>query len=662
MVFDLREPQELTAFVLQGDNNDLFHIEGSTDGSAWIPLWTTPIVQRPGLQLQEESVHTPPIRFIKLRATGGDDFVSVSEVAAYCQRPEDWRSTFTTVVGNPRLAPVELREGAGATAWLWLWGALLFTATVLTTVLNLRRTPRPCSTWLPELRQHLKQTYLTLDHRTLGLFRIALGLLLFCDLHYWIQSFDLVLSSKGLLASRELILGTDPLSSFTLLRWNSADWITWAFITVSFLAYAAFMAGYRTRAAQILTWACAISLHNAVPLLNNSGHMVMRIVLTWTLLLPLGERFSMDAVLRTKSGKSAPSNSFTSALALILPLQLSAIYFFNVLHKFDDTWLNGSFLSIIMQDPSITTAVGLHVVEWLPMWIVSAGTLLTLAVEAAAPFLLLSPIWPKHCRTVAVSALFILHLGIALCMKLAIFSGAMICFLILMLPGRVGEKIIGWLARPFRRELSDQVASKSQIDTPGETPAWTRAGKALVTTLFLTLFGAASVSQLIRENEPLSLWFPHRPIPPLQRILTTLNTYQGWCMFATCGNRSFPAVFETLVVEAIDVHGHRIDLLRSIFADREIAPPADLNSPPIEAHNEQWRLYNRRVTEQNPAILTGLADYLHNFPYTRFNLTPPIRIEAYARHQPVFSPAKGYPPLVIRRDVAQLSRLIAPSP
>lgn len=658
VIFDLGTTRELTGFALQGDNNDRFYVEVSLDGVRWSGVWAVPTVSKEGLQVREMSGPPSAARFVRLSASAGDDFVSVSELAAFCQKPERWRASFSTVSGSPRIASVERRQGAGATFWLWLWGGLLALATVIVATRLLSRETRADSRWLADVRRYLTNTYLTLDRRTLALFRISIGILLFGDLLVWILNFDLILSTAGLLSPRHLVLGDDPFTSFTLLRWSPNDWSTWTLIAIAALSYGAFTVGYCTRSAQILTWLCALSLHNAAPMLNNSGHMVMRLLLTWTLLLPLGDRFSLDSVRRTSHPQTGQPDRFTSVFALILTIQLCAIYLFNVLHKFDDTWLDGSFLSLIMQDPSITTAFGVRVAEFAPAWVLSMVTVMTLAIEAAGPFLLLSPIYPRHCRAIAIVTLIILHLGIALMMKLAVFSSAMTCFLILMLPGAAAQRIVECFERLVRRVPVKSAPAEPNIiaSERGDTRTWDSLGRAAATTVFVTLFGVASLSQLIRENEPLSSWFKHRPIQPLQRILTALNTYQGWCMFATCGNRSFPATRATLVIEAIDARGVRIDLMRSIVAGTRVAPPVDLMTPPTEPTSDLWRIYDRRIMERNPAILRGLIRYLRSSGYTQFSMTAPIELESYVRHQPLRAPAIGRLPLVIRRDAPDLAK------
>jgi hypothetical protein len=41
--FDLRETRTLQYFLLQGDDNDSYRIEGSLDGARWVLLWEAPV-------------------------------------------------------------------------------------------------------------------------------------------------------------------------------------------------------------------------------------------------------------------------------------------------------------------------------------------------------------------------------------------------------------------------------------------------------------------------------------------------------------------------------------------------------------------------------------------------------------------------------------------
>jgi hypothetical protein len=87
--FDMGRVQDLKAFVLQGDNNDEYVLEGSTDGLTYGPLWVAPATFV-GMGLRTRSVvleHPIQARYLRITGRGGDGFFSVSEVRALCKLP-----------------------------------------------------------------------------------------------------------------------------------------------------------------------------------------------------------------------------------------------------------------------------------------------------------------------------------------------------------------------------------------------------------------------------------------------------------------------------------------------------------------------------------------------------------------------------------------------
>ena len=164
--------------------------------------------------------------------------------------------------------------------------------------------------------------------------------------------------------------------------------------------------------------------------------------MVWTAFLPLGRRFSVDALrasLRARpdetpaelaAGVPPPDERQTTSLAALgLLLQLAVIYWFNFVHKSGPTWRDGTAVHYVLWQERIVT------------WLGAAGrgarsrssftkllTEGTLVIEASAPFLLLSPIFWRWTRFVAALLLFGLHVGIAPLVNLGIFSAAMIAF------------------------------------------------------------------------------------------------------------------------------------------------------------------------------------------------------------------------------------------
>jgi hypothetical protein len=94
---DLRQPRELRYFALQGDNNDTYSIEGSLDGLTYKQLWLAPITEV-GMGLRTRWValpNTETARYLRVRAVSGDSYYTLSELRAYCQKPNPWPLALT---------------------------------------------------------------------------------------------------------------------------------------------------------------------------------------------------------------------------------------------------------------------------------------------------------------------------------------------------------------------------------------------------------------------------------------------------------------------------------------------------------------------------------------------------------------------------------------
>jgi hypothetical protein len=87
--FDMGAVRELRGFVVQGDNNDEYVVEGSVDGLNYKPVWVAPATFV-GMGLRTRSTLIEPAiqaRYLRITGRGGDNFFSVSEVRAYCKLP-----------------------------------------------------------------------------------------------------------------------------------------------------------------------------------------------------------------------------------------------------------------------------------------------------------------------------------------------------------------------------------------------------------------------------------------------------------------------------------------------------------------------------------------------------------------------------------------------
>lgn len=135
-----------------------------------------------------------------------------------------------------------------------------------------------------------------IDLRTLALFRICLGLLVLADLG--IRAADLAAfhTDQGVLprADRLAIFGPDHWLSLADIGGGSMTAATTVFI-VDALAATALIAGFRARAAALVCWLFSAGLRIRMPLIVTGGDNLLTALLLWSVFLPIGARFSVDA-------------------------------------------------------------------------------------------------------------------------------------------------------------------------------------------------------------------------------------------------------------------------------------------------------------------------------------------------------------------------------
>jgi hypothetical protein len=292
-----------------------------------------------------------------------------------------------------------------------------------------------------------RQHYLTIDPRTLGLVRIALGTLLLVDLAKRSCVLSLFYTNDGLIPNHRVLWR--PFREFMLsflLPASGKYEVSLAFALIAGI-YLCFLVGYRTRLMHVLSWLSLVSLEVRVDLLSNGADFVFSDLVLWTVFLPLGRRFSLDALLTSLrcegdsdlealqrlSTTQRDTRPAVSLAVLAATLQLCVIYFFNAIHKTGATWRDGSAVYWLVHQERIVTSLGVMLREHLPLFGFRVLSYSTLAIELALPFLILSPWGRPWTRRLAVLSIIGLHTGIALLSNLGLFSPVMIVFALLLI-------------------------------------------------------------------------------------------------------------------------------------------------------------------------------------------------------------------------------------
>jgi predicted DCC family thiol-disulfide oxidoreductase YuxK len=299
--------------------------------------------------------------------------------------------------------------------------------------------------WGIAVRTRFVEHYMTLDARSLGLGRIVLAVVLLVDLIRRVPDITLFYSNQGLVPNHMMLWRppTQWMFSFFFVL-SLPDEVAFGFLLCG-LVYLGLLVGWHTRLMQVLALICVLSLHGRVTLMENGGDWMLGELAMWTAFLPLGRRFSIDALresLRRRnettsaelenraamsSSTQVPSVVTLAALALIL--QLANAYIFNAAHKGGVTWRQGTAVHYVLHQDRMVTWFAVFMRPYMSLWLSRVLSWSALATEAILPVLLLLPvayrqrIWTRRAAIIAVVAL---HTGFQCFINLGSFSWAMI--------------------------------------------------------------------------------------------------------------------------------------------------------------------------------------------------------------------------------------------
>ncbi len=300
---------------------------------------------------------------------------------------------------------------------------------------------------MQRIREWLIPRYFSMDPRSLGLFRIAYGTLLLVNLWWRYQDIDVWYTNEGLFPNHTLLWRPPSRYLFSFFFTLSSHGEARAGFIFCAFAFFGLLIGYKTKLFHALSLLCLVSVNSRISMLENGGDIVMNLLCLYTLFLPLGARFSVDAVLSslrnfeektpTDLANRAASDGTTQPVVRLVVftmiLQWTLIYFFNVIHKTGHSWLNGSAVHYTLHQDRLNTAAAVWIRENIPYPLLQALAYGTLVIEFTGMLMIASPFFQRWTRLIAVLMMPMLHAGFALCLDLGPFSYGMMCFFILLI-------------------------------------------------------------------------------------------------------------------------------------------------------------------------------------------------------------------------------------
>ncbi len=410
-----------------------------------------------------------------------------------------------------------------------------------------------CNATWEKFQKRIREIF-AIDFRALALFRIALGALILLDLaqrapYIWDHYTD-----RGLMPRAWAI--TQQLNSyrFSLHYFGGTVFYQSVLFAVAAVAAVSLVAGYRTRVAVLVSWVMLCSLQARNFMVLQGGDIYLRVMMFWAMFLPLGERFSVDAV---KRKRRVGEGRYFSVATCALMLQVCSVYLFTSLFKEGSEWHSDqTAVPMAMMLDHFASPLGLmlrpYIMYFKPM------TPVVVWFEFLCGFLLVFPVYTKYTRRIAVAGVVAMHFGFFLFMRLGLFPW--IC-----MAGMI----------PFFEMPKQWVWHETAVGAVKLTPALDWRAKVLV-MVSMVLAATWNIATLFQSEKQL---------PAILRAPTvSLNIDQKWNMFA-------PKPFSEdgwFVIAGTLVNGTPVDLFRKVVG------PVDFSKPEVIADmypNSLWRKY-----------------------------------------------------------------------
>jgi hypothetical protein len=393
------------------------------------------------------------------------------------------------------------------------------------------------------------------DRRALAAFRIAFGTLFVVDLALRSRYLGAFYTDAGVLPRAALEARHPAFAAISIHALSGDAWLQVLLFLAAGVAGVAVLVGYRTRLALVVSWILLVSLHARNPIVLNGGDSVLRRLTFWALFLPLGSRWSIDAVRRRTSPSDADAASDDSggvtdridgvltdrvagfATAALL-VQVVVVYATNAVVKYRaDIWPSGRAVRYVFSLEQFTVFVGDRLAAVPPL--LTAIDWLWLGLLTVSPLLLLLT---GRLRTLLAAAFAAGHLSMLATMQLGIFPLVAVAALLPFvhgeawdrldesgLPARVRRAYVTRVAGPLGTGVCDRLPSLSlpavgpDQSTRRAARRWTHAGiRVLVAALLVALFawnaaalGYVEVGDDAAVDPVQYRWDMFAPSPPL---------------------------------------------------------------------------------------------------------------------------------------------------
>ncbi len=279
----------------------------------------------------------------------------------------------------------------------------------------------------------------SVDLRSLAILRIALGLILLWDLIDRSRWLTAHYTDSGILP-RSILIETEGVRGYLSLHCLSGS-VLWQAALFGAAGYFALtlLLGIRTRLATAASWLLLLSLHHRNPVILQAGDTLLRLLLFWGMMLPLGARWSVDSVSGPLALCHRKDNRLLSVAGVAILLQVCLVYWFTAAFKDHPMWWHHNAAYYALRVDQLVTPFGmwLRELEWLLPWL----TWGVFGLAVAAPLLAFCPVWTGTTRLCVIAAMIGMHLAMAMCLNLGLLPYVAAASWLVFIPTQAWDRL-----------------------------------------------------------------------------------------------------------------------------------------------------------------------------------------------------------------------------
>jgi hypothetical protein len=299
---------------------------------------------------------------------------------------------------------------------------------------------------------YLLKRAVSLDLRSLALYRICLGLIIIIDIAHRITEFDFY-TDRGPVPSW-LLLHSSSTTSVYFLSNEEILTLFWMLCTMG--AALLLILGWKTQVQLIVLYILMSSLHTRNELILDGGDRYFRCILFCSCFLPLGAVYSLDYALIVRSddiirrGSHPIEFDYTSWGTCLFLAQIFWLYFTSGLVKTGESWTSGQALDAVLHCDGFISFLALHIRDLLPSLLKTFLTYATVWIETLGGWLLFFKPLSQWFPLLGILSLAGMHMGFIILMELGLFPYMCIVVLIAPLPPMVWRALSGVFERRLR--------------------------------------------------------------------------------------------------------------------------------------------------------------------------------------------------------------------